>query len=393
MINLVLVNPNNRIPAPFAAIEPPLWLGLIAGYRLAQGDNVAIVDAEAEELTVKQTVKRVEELHPKQTIIVVMGANPSVSSTPKWPVTEELLEHLDAKVTGIHPIAVNHPRAIAHPFQGCPIIPWYLFCPMDKYRAHNWHCLADLESRKSYAILYTSLNCPYNCYYCNVHTLYGDHNLRLSPMEDVTGELDFFAEMGIRNIKIWDELFCLNEKRVVAICDHIISAGYHFNIWAYARLDTVTPKMLSKMKAAGINWLAYGFESVKDKKFISRAEDVIRMTKEAGIAIIANFMFGLPGTTREDDRASVNFAKKQLFEFVNFYDAKPYPGSQWYEDTKPDIKPVEFDQYADISAFRDCAFVDYFTNPSYLRMIQAKWGNQAIDQIKGMMQCRLSPVR
>ena len=52
MIDLCLINPNNRTPAPFAAIEPPLWLGLIAGYHLAEGKSVAIIDAAAEGLTV-----------------------------------------------------------------------------------------------------------------------------------------------------------------------------------------------------------------------------------------------------------------------------------------------------------------------------------------------------
>ena len=31
MNSLLIVNPNARIPAPFAAIEPPLWAGLTAG--------------------------------------------------------------------------------------------------------------------------------------------------------------------------------------------------------------------------------------------------------------------------------------------------------------------------------------------------------------------------
>src|SRR3990167_11239216 len=116
MVDLVLVNPNNRNSSPFSAVEPPLWLGLIGGYNLSQGKSIAIVDAEAEGLSVEQTVKRVEELRPLQTLIVVMGANPSVSSTPKMPVTEELLLNLpDAKVTGIHPVAVNHPRCITTP--------------------------------------------------------------------------------------------------------------------------------------------------------------------------------------------------------------------------------------------------------------------------------------
>ena len=37
--------------------------------------------------------------------------------------------------------------------------------PMDRYRAHNWHCLGDLE-RQPYAAIYTTLGCPYHCSFC-----------------------------------------------------------------------------------------------------------------------------------------------------------------------------------------------------------------------------------
>lgn len=124
MTDLVLINPNNRVPSPFAAIEPPLWAGLIAGHYLSNNIDVAIVDAEAEGLTVDQTIERVNAYQPNEVMIVVMGTNPSVSSTPKMPVTEELLLQLpNAYLTGIHPIATNHPRTVKKPFAGCPRVP------------------------------------------------------------------------------------------------------------------------------------------------------------------------------------------------------------------------------------------------------------------------------
>ena len=147
------------------------------------------------------------------------------------------------------------------------------------------------------------------------------------------------------------------------------------------------------MKGAGFNWLAYGFESVTDPKF-RKTEDVIRMTRHYGINIIANFMFGLPNTTRDDDKRSVEFAHKHLFEWVNFYDALPYPGSQWYQDERRKIPSgvaddwAEFGQYKNIGLFRQKSFETYFDNPDYLNMIQQKWGKQAVNQIKAMRSFR-----
>ena len=398
MIDLVLVNPNGRIPAPFAAIEPPLWLGLIAGYYLNQGKTVEIVDAEAEDLTLAQTAHRVANLEPKATIIVVMGHNPSVSSTPKMVAAERLLRYIPAKLTGLHPIATNYPDTIRHPFGGFPSVPWELL-PMDKYRAHNWHCLADIEHRGNYGVLYTSLNCPFSCSYCNVHALYGDRKWRPRPCSDILTEVRTLADFGVRHLKIWDELFCLDEDRVLSLCN--ILTEHRFNIWAYARVDTVTERMLTAMKRAGFNWLAYGFESAlpdvrqqSRKQFAnSKAKRAIDMTRAASINIIANFMFGLPGETEDDMKASLEMAMRENFEYVNFSIALPYPGSEWYASLK--VKPTDwsaFSQFAPnlcappaVVKFRKEAFQTYFRRPEYGAMIRTKFGEKAAAHIQKMV--------
>ena len=327
----------------------------------------------------------------KDIIIVVMGNNPSVSSTPKMAIAETLadrIKDLNICMVGLHPNAAGSRFPVNKtPFKGSPMMPWSKL-PMHLYRAHNWHCL-DGSLRTPYASIYTSMGCPYDCYYCNIHALYGDRKLRLRPLADIEYELNVLVNTyRVRNIKIWDELFALDEGRVYQICARL---AYYpdLNIWAYARLDTITEGMLKVMSKAGIRWLAYGFESMKDPKFTSRAEEVIKMTREYGISIIANFMFGLPSGSLEADQQSVYFAMKHLFEFVNFYDAKPYPGSKWHEDVKDKIKGMEFDQYKEISPFRQKAFKDYFTNPAYLSMLEKKWGIQAVNQIKDMLSWRI----
>lgn len=377
----LVVNPNNRLQNPCSAIEPPLWAGLIASYLHAD-----ILDAEALDLTLDATVNTIEFKNPDKVIIVVMGNNPSVSSTPKMPIAEAIADRLHCKVelTGIHPIATGSKYpVIKTPFEGTPDMPFDRL-PMDRYRAHNWQCL-DGSPRSPYASVYTSLGCPFNCYYCNIHTLYPSRQVQFRPIEKIVKEIDHLVyKYGVRNIKFWDELFALDEKRVLAICKEL--EYYDLNIWAYARLDTITKTMLHAMKKAGIKWLAYGFESVNDNKFFARTEDVIRMTKDAGINIMGNFLFGLPNDTPDSMMANLNFAKKHLFEYVCFYVAKPYPGSQWYKDAKPEMNYNDFNQFGtNRLPFRDWAFNDYFTNPVYLEMIEGKFGKQAVIQIGEML--------
>jgi radical SAM superfamily enzyme YgiQ (UPF0313 family) len=386
---MLIVNPNNRLNSPFSAVEPPLWASLIASYN-----NADILDAEALSLNPQETEQAIRNSGHKDVLIVVMGNNPSVSSTPKMPVAESLadsIRDLNVSLTGLHPIAAGSIYPVVKtPFKGYPKVQWDKL-PMHLYRAHNWHCL-DGSPREPYASIYTSLGCPYSCYYCNIHTLYGERKIHFRQIDDILRDIDYLiTRYRVKNIKIWDELFAINEGRVLQICNCL--KYYDLNIWAYARLDTVTEKMLKAMKRGGINWLAYGFESVTDKKFVDRTEDIIKMTRDAGINIMANFIFGLPGNTLDDDEASLEFAMKHLFEYVNFYDAKPYPGSQWHKDVKLSVPCEAYDQYKNISEFRQKAFETYFNNPDYLAMVFRKWGSKSLENIRSMMNWKLIPTR
>ena len=385
-MKIVLVNPNNRIQSRFAGIEPPLWAGLIAAHHLHVGREVSVIDAEALNLTPLETIVSIHRERPDKVIIVVMGNNPSVSSTPKMPISELLASQLsqyDVSLAGLHPNAAgSRYNIIKQPFIGMPDMPWELL-DMGLYRAHNWHCL-DGSPRSPYASVYSSQGCPFQCYFCNIHALYGDRNIRWRPIKNMLKEIHLLASRyKVKNIKFWDELFALKEERVFEICEGLPKG---LNIWAYARVDTVTPRMLKAMKQGGMNWLAYGFESAdaKIRDGVNKHSDVERaidMTRDAGINIMANFMFGLPGETLETMRATLDFAKSHLFEYVNFYDALPYPGSPWYRDN-PSKDWAKFDQYGRTETFRDKAFREYITYGPYLDMLCEKFGDQAMKELQ-----------
>ena len=134
--------------------------------------------------------------------------------------------------------------------------------PMDKYRAHNWQCFGDLESRKPYASIYTSLGCPYKCTFCCINAPFGTNRYRMRAPKAVAAEIDLLHNTyGVKTYKIIDEMFVLNERHVMAICDELIERNYGLNIWAYARVDTVRSHMLEKLRKAGVRWLALGIES------------------------------------------------------------------------------------------------------------------------------------
>ncbi len=381
---MILINPKGSNPFnDFKGTEPPIWCAMLA----KEGDR--IVDFEVD----------LGFAHDKEDIlIVVMGNNPSVSSTPKMPEALKILkEYPQARITGLHPMATGEATyQIPPPEELCKIkrARWELL-DMSEYLAHNWHCLHDLDSRGNYASLYTSFGCPFDCSFCNIHTIYGDKKVHFRNPQDVIDEIVLLVnEYGIKNLKICDELFTLNHEHVTTICSGI--KDYNLNIWAYARVGTVTPELLLTMKGAGINWLCYGFESGSEtirqglgKKY-GDIRSTVDMTRQAGINIIGNFMFGLPEDTPDTMCETLSLAQELNCEYVNFYCAMAYPGSKIYKGENKDWN--SYNQYGDtavpkwIKDFRDEAFQQYFRRPRYLNMIKGKFGDKAVEHIKEMVR-------
>jgi len=375
---------------PTRAIEPPIWCALIAK------ENDRIIDMEVTDMNFSSS---------DDVVIVVMGSNPSASSTPKMPEAlriKQMIPH--AKLTGLHPMATGEADIdlpTAEELVKIKRARWELL-DMTKYKAHNWHCLKDIEHRDKYAVLYTSYGCPYDCDFCNIHTIYKGRKVCYRKPIDVAEEIDYLVRnYGIRNLKLCDELFTLNPKHVSDICNLI--KGYKLNIWAYARVGSVTTKMLYEMKLAGINWLAYGFESGNadvlkgvSKKYGDIFETV-KITKDAGINIMGNFIFGLPEDTMDTMEETFQLAQALECEYVNFYCAMAYPGSKlydqqdhnWkhYDQYSPYIKPMnsKYLSQRQVVDFRTTAFQRYFTDKKYLNMVRSKFGMKAKHHIIDMV--------
>jgi anaerobic magnesium-protoporphyrin IX monomethyl ester cyclase len=302
-----------------------------------------------------------------------------------------------------------------------PGVAWDLL-PMTRYRAHNWHCFGNLE-REPYAAIYTTLGCPYHCSFCCIQAPFkaGEHMMGLraeansyrfwSPAR-VVAEIDLLVNThGVKNIKFADEMFVLNQRHVLGICDLLIERGYDVNIWAYARVDTVKDNMLDKLKRAGFNWLALGIEAADDRVLtdvdkryeIDEVYDTVRRIKEAGINIIGNYIFGLPEDTSETMQRTLDLALDLNCEFANFYSAMAYPGSPLYDealrrgwqlpekwsgysqhaiDTLP--LPTRHITAGEVLSFRDRAFDTYFRHGPYLRMVKEKFGDATLAHIRDM---------
>lgn len=300
--------------------------------------------------------------------------------------------------------------------------------PLDLYRAHFWHTNFTNHNRTPFASLYTSLGCQFGCSFCMINivnrtddsdgvTASDSRGMRFWSPEWVLNQLRILAEMGVKTIRISDEMFFLNKKYYIPILEGIIREGFDFNLWAYARVDSVRSDQLALFKAAGVNWLALGIESGNtqvrmeiDKGRFKQVDirDVVGSIKAAGIHVLGNYMFGFPDETHQTMQETLDLALELNCEHANFYAATALPGSPLYEFARANKweLPTTYEEYAflayeskplstkhltaaEVLAFRDHAWTSYFTNPSYLNLVQRTFGDEAVVGIERMSKISL----
>ncbi|HEY5999173.1 MAG TPA: radical SAM protein [bacterium] len=303
-----------------------------------------------------------------------------------------------------------------------PEVAWDLLpLASGRYRAFNWMTLQDLASRDRVASMLTSLGCPYRCSFCAIHAAYGEHRVRSWSPAWALRQVDILhREHGVVHINLNDEFFVLAPRHYLPIAEGLVRRGYGLNLCAFARVDRVDAmdaRELRLLKRAGFNWLKLGIESA-DPGVLRRARkgaygpDVtrraVRKIHDAGIDVCANFIFGLPGDTRETMEATLGLAFELECAFPSFFCAMAPPGSELYDQCLRDGTPLprEWAGYAqqgyeflplptaaldaaEILAFRDAAFDRYFRDPGYLAMIERKFGAAARRHLERMTGIRL----
>lgn len=314
-------------------------------------------------------------------------------------------------VRRISNVVVQNTRAALIPIDELHGDVWGML-PMSHYRAHTWQCL-DGSPRQPYASIYTTLGCPFKCSFCCINAFQHSSTYRRRTPSKVVEQINHLYQVyGVKKFKIADEMFVLDPSHYLPICEGLSALPFanELNIWAYARIDTVKPETLSLIRRAGIRWLALGIESgsshVRDGAVKSLDDNdirnVVKAIQDSGINVIGNFIFGLPDDTMESMQQTLCLAKSLDLEFANFYSAMPYPGSRLFDETRNSDLPDSWSGYsqhsldskplptatlssADVLAFRDEAFRQFYINPDYQVSLVRKFGTTGFDAIRQMM--------
>ena len=414
MAKILLVNAPPRTSAQEPIVVPPLGLAYLAASARQVGHAVEMLDAFAEQLSWDAFAKRLGGQH--YDIIGLSGMTPVLDIIQK--AAGICRAHATALILGGPHASVFRETAFAH----IPELDYAVFgegevtflelaAALDAGRsgdglpgiATREGCgpqrerITDLDSipfpardllpnhRYRYPLtggrvmttLVSSRGCPYDCVFCD-KSVFGCQWRCRSP-ENVLAEVDeVVARHGVQSIIFYDDLFTLKKDRLVAICEGLIRRQYPLSWKAEGRVDLADGEVLSLMKRAGCDALAYGVETANQhgldwigKKTVpDMARAAFDATRRAGIKTIGYFILGIPVETIADARRTIQFAIDLKTDYAQFSILSPLPGSRLHREA------VAKGWYREIGAKSVC-------DKDLLRpvCIAGEWTEEALDTI------------
>jgi len=503
-MDLLLINPGNAqgiyqdLSNEYAAIEPPTWALLLAESTRKKGFEVSILDCNAERLSHKSSLLRIDEINPKFICFVVYGQNVNAGTTsmsgtvslseyikqnskrdykigvigsyvqalPIKSLKEEksidivftnegvyalnnilnlsdfneksLLKIRGIAFRGSSQIHINLPEKVVPHERMDTDLPGYAWDLLPKknkhfdlYRSPLWHAMYDENKRSPYAALQTSLGCQFGCNFCMINIINRDDNEEIGVASNYSGmrywspsfiikEFDKLISMGVKTIRIVDEMFLLNPKYYIPLCEMLSERNKNDELimWAYSRIDTIRrPGILDLVRKAGIKWLCLGIESgdreirleVSKGKFLDvDVNTIIKQVHDSDIEVMANYIYGLPGDTEKSIKKTYDLSLELCTSGWNTYPAMALPGSKLYKDAienniklpksyegysfhSYDIQPLPTDSLSPerILELRDKAFTEYHTSQKFLNRINNRYGKIAVENILKMTKLKL----
>jgi radical SAM superfamily enzyme YgiQ (UPF0313 family) len=186
------------------------------------------------------------------------------------------------------------------------------------------------------ASMTTSRGCPFKCIFCVGRKMVGSRVRYRNPVR-VVDELQTLSAMDFHQINLADDLFTANSDHCLAVCNEILRRGLKVKWTSFARVDTVSRRVLEKMRQAGCTAVSFGVESGSPSmlrrinKGITLAQVVraVQLCRDCGIDPHASFILGLPGETETTLAQTVAFGDRLKAMGVShgFHILAPFPGT------------------------------------------------------------------
>jgi anaerobic magnesium-protoporphyrin IX monomethyl ester cyclase len=186
----------------------------------------------------------------------------------------------------------------------------------------------------------SSRGCPFKCVFCASSKFWGKY--RLASEEYVVEEVVELYEHGTKIIRILDDLFTVNKRRlrriVSLLAERNILGKVGFSVCCRANL--VSEQLVALLKQLNVVSVLLGLESgsartlqyLKGNVTVEDNRKAVRLFKDAGIQTNGLFIIGSPDETEEEIMETYEFIRQSPLDFVDIFLMTPLPGTEIWED-------------------------------------------------------------
>ncbi len=208
-------------------------------------------------------------------------------------------------------------------------LPKREFLPLEIYKSI-------VGKNKMVATIMSSRGCPFKCTYCYTP----NKTYRSRSTQNMIAEIKYLIALGFKEIFFFDDLFALKSEKVIEFADALITENIKID-WSFrARINTITPELVNKVKDSGIHRIQFGIESGVDKTLkrvkkgitTEQTRAAIRLCRKARITTIGNFMIGLPEETETDIENTLKFSRQIGLNYAQYSVLVPYPFTEIYDE-------------------------------------------------------------
>lgn len=214
------------------------------------------------------------------------------------------------------------------------------FPDRSQYTPNTYYDYHYFGMRQPYMSMMTSRGCPNQCSFCSSSAVLG-RKVRTRSAENVLEEIDqCTAEFGLRYIGFKDDIFGLKKDWTEQFAKGLIArnspVSFAVNLFPFSFKNRAEPT-LALLKKAGLDQVVVGLQSVDRSvlKNINRHPDepehvarIVSTCKNLGITVVVEFIFGLPGDTKETMRRALDYSLKVRPHHALFYVLSVLDGSE-----------------------------------------------------------------
>ena len=184
------------------------------------------------------------------------------------------------------------------------------------------------------ATMITSRGCPFQCSFCD-RSVFG-RSYRYNSAPYVYEHLKVLrTRFGVRHLNIYDDLFTTHRKRIVELCELLISRPLGVQLNCAVRVGQTDDELLRMLKDAGFLQLSLGIETgdpdlIKVHKpgvDLEEIKDTVRRIQSTGLRAKGLFIMGLPGETESSIRRTSDFVISLGLDDMNMSKFTPFPGA------------------------------------------------------------------